>query len=206
MIAVVQAEDISTCRWIFEIALRAIRDGLRPPNKPFGRLSMPVAGNSRPHNGGETEFAGNAGKPGAAESVGGTEPPRSISGRHENSFIATTELLARFVFAAPKEVWMRFGMITDDVAGGDNFPGKRRVAANTFSDQKKRGESVGMFKKFWKVRCDGGIRTVIKSKRQFARRTGGVNGSPENLRARPGRSVGSDATKARNSRGSSDGQ
>ncbi len=93
------------------------------------------------------------------------------------------QFLVRFFGAAEKEVWMRVGVIPQDVAAGRDFFHEARTFTDEFANDEEGGPGIVACEKVEKLGRDRGIRTVIEREREFAGRVSPTNRGPEELGA-----------------------
>ena len=83
---------------------------------------------------------------------------------------------------SPEKIGMRVRVIPDDVAAGYRFTEKFRMLAGELADDKKCGARFVAIEEIEELRCHRGVRTIVESDGELARRICMCDCGTENFR------------------------
>lgn len=96
-----------------------------------------------------------------------------------NGFGAAEQFSVGFCGAAEEKIGMSLGVVAKKVSPRGNFFGEGRRFAHPLANEKECSFGVVAVEQIEKFGRDGGIRSVVKSERQFASLPGVANSVPE---------------------------
>jgi len=148
--------------------LRVGGDWFHALDQPVCGFHAPVTGDQGPHDRAHALLLNNCAEPGAAKTERRAEPAWLCPGGVADGFAAAKQFRARFFRAAEKKIGMGFRVIAKEVAPRGHFFHEGGRFANEFSNEEEGGFGVVAVEEIEKFGSDGGIRAVVKGKRQLA--------------------------------------